>query len=221
VLSAIVGILLAALVAGVALMPLTSAVASRLLVGATASVSSARLGQERTLKLAEEARAFVMGGTAELTPDAQQGSGFDDASISHLRDVRRVLSGVRVASGVLAALLAVWLGAEVARRRFTSIALGLRAGAVACVVLVVAVGLIALLDFDSFFAGFHSIFFEPGTWTFPAGTLLIELFPERFWQAMGVGWGVLILLGGAALAAASRAVAGAPGGPESPTAPAS
>ena len=46
----------------------------------------------------------------------------------------------------------------------------------------------ALLDFDAAFAAFHAIFFESGTWTFAADSLIIQLFPVRFWAARGLRW---------------------------------
>lgn len=202
----VVGILIAAFVAGLALMPLSAAFATRMVRDLTVDAQSTGLSDERADELAQEARAYVTGGQ-EPSSDTASEQGYDEPSISHLRDVRRVLGRVRIAVGVVAAVLAGWLGFEVARRRVDSIARGLRAGAVACVVLVAVSAAVALVDFDRFFAGFHSLFFDPGTWTFPPGTLLIELFPERFWQAMGVAWAGLILAGALVLAGASRAVA--------------
>jgi hypothetical protein len=48
------------------------------------------------------------------------------------------------------------------------------------------------------------MFFRAGTWTFPADSLLIRLFPERFWEASGAVLAALSLLGGATLAIAAR-----------------
>ncbi|MDP2400524.1 MAG: DUF1461 domain-containing protein, partial [Actinomycetota bacterium] len=49
------------------------------------------------------------------------------------------------------------------------------------------------------FAQFHALFFEGDTWLFPAGELLIELFPEPFWMTAGATWAGLVLLGGGLL----------------------
>lgn len=46
----------------------------------------------------------------------------------------------------------------------------------------------ALVSFDSLFALFHTLFFEGGTWTFAADSLLITMLPTRFWMGMGAVW---------------------------------
>jgi len=93
------------------------------------------------------------------------------------------------------------------RGRFDLIAEGLFAGAIACVVLVGVAALFGVVSFDALFTWFHSLFFAPGTWQFPADSLLIVLFPEAFWIACGIAWALLILLGGGLLWLAARSVA--------------
>ena len=44
-------------------------------------------------------------------------------------------------------------------------------------------------SFDSFFTWMHSLFFQGGTWTFSVDSLLICMFPEKFWIGMGIVWG--------------------------------
>ena len=44
------------------------------------------------------------------------------------------------------------------------------------------------IDFDGFFAQFHSLFFAAGTWTFSWDSLLICMYPPEFWVGMGVIW---------------------------------
>lgn len=41
------------------------------------------------------------------------------------------------------------------------------------------------IDFDGFFAQFHSLFFAAGTWTFSWDSLLICMYPPEFWVGMG------------------------------------
>lgn len=38
------------------------------------------------------------------------------------------------------------------------------------------------VPFDLFFVFFHKIFFEPFSWTFPADSALIQLYPFQFWE---------------------------------------
>ena len=44
------------------------------------------------------------------------------------------------------------------------------------------------IDFDGFFAQFHSLFFAAGTWTFSWDSLLICMYPPEFWVGMGAIW---------------------------------
>jgi hypothetical protein len=121
-------------------------------------------------------------------------------------DVRAVLLGARAATGLAAGLLAAWVGFAVARRRWGPLARGMRSGAyVVFGVLVLAVAA-ALLDFSAFFAAFHGVFFKSGTWLFPFDSLLIRLFPERFWVTSGAAWGALSAAGAGLLLLAVRYV---------------
>lgn len=46
----------------------------------------------------------------------------------------------------------------------------------------------AVIPFDAFFTLFHSIFFAPGTWTFPANSALIQIYPFSFWKSVAFGF---------------------------------
>ena len=69
--------------------------------------------------------------------------------------------------------------------------------------LIVVIGMVINPDvFWSFFAGFHSLFFEGDSWLFLYSDTLIRLFPIRFWQdafllaaAIALGGGVALALG--------------------------
>jgi len=204
------GLVLALFVVGLALYPLLHPTVTRLLSQRYTLVAETGLPPQRDLQLAEKVRDFVADNDAEALPTTVDGRpGFDDAATSHLRDVHNVLGGARTATGWLAALVVVGLGVAIARRRFSAISDAMMAGGVVCVLLVVAAALAGALNFDSFFAWFHSLFFTAGTWEFPADSLLIQLFPEGFWMAAGLSWAVLVLLGGAVMAVAGRLVRGA------------
>ncbi|HEU4745662.1 MAG TPA: DUF1461 domain-containing protein, partial [Anaerolineales bacterium] len=90
--------------------------------------------------------------------------------------------------------------------------LGLMRGGWLMVGLAVTVGLIVVIGmvinpdvFWSFFAGFHSLFFEGDSWLFLYSDTLIRLFPIRFWQDAFLLAAVLALGGGVALALGLRA----------------
>ena len=201
------GLVLALFVVGLALYPLLHPTVTKLLSQRYSLVAEIGLPQHRVLQLAEQVRDFVSGSDADALPTTVEGRpGFDAAATSHLRDVHNVLGAARTATGWLAALVVVGLGVQIARRRFSAISDAMLAGGAVCVLLVVLAALAGTLDFDSFFAWFHGLFFSAGTWEFPADALLIQLFPEGFWMAAGLSWAGLVLLGGIVMAVAGRLV---------------
>lgn len=209
--SAIVaGLALALFVAGLALLPMLHPTYTKLLAQRYSLVAQTGLSQSRVLSVAEQVRRFVTDADANSLPAAVDGRpGFDRQAVSHLRDVANVLGGARTVTGVLAALVASWLGVLTARRRFRDISLGLMAGGGFCLLLVVLGALAGTMNFDALFTWFHGLFFAAGTWQFPADSLLIEVFPEGFWMAAGATWAGLILLGGAVLGLGGWLVRGA------------
>ena len=70
----------------------------------------------------------------------------------------------------------------------------------------------AALGWQQFFAGFHSLFFSDGTWTFSNADTLIRLDPTQFWMD-AAGTIAVITVCGSVLAAvlAQRARSGRPG----------
>ena len=71
---------------------------------------------------------------------------------------------------------------------------------VAVVAVFAVLGSWAAIDFNGLFAAFHGLFFADGTWTFPSDSLLICMYPEAFWQGMGVVWlAVTLVLSAAAI----------------------
>ncbi|MFU8890923.1 MAG: DUF1461 domain-containing protein [Anaerosomatales bacterium] len=179
----------------------TSALVVRVDAPARAEIDA---GQTRAL--AEEVRAFVAdeaGAALPATlPDGRPA--FDESAISHLDDVRVVLAAARTVTLLVTGAAIVWVVVALQLRRRRELALSLHAGALLVVSLAALAALIALADFDRFFAGFHALFFEEGTWQFPADALLIRLFPEPFWAASGGIWGALSLAGAGLLALCGR-----------------
>lgn len=112
----------------------------------------------------------------------------DDEALSHLDDV---FSVVRSASGVLYAIAAIaavaciaiaWRGGV---RRLGGI---LMVGGSAVLVAFALLAAWVIVDFNGFFAAFHSLFFSEGSWTFSSQSLLITMYPLEFWMGMGVVW---------------------------------
>lgn len=109
-------------------------------------------------------------------------------ALSHLDDVYRVVEVARIALAVIA-LLAVAACAHVAIR-VSKRALGgvLMAAAIAVVAAFALLAIWVAVDFNGFFAAFHSLFFANGTWTFSWDSLLITMYPPAFWIGMGAVW---------------------------------
>jgi len=134
---------------------------------------------------------------------------YNERELSHMDDVKRVTQGaLRVWYLALAVLLLLgiwaWFGGW-----WSEYCLGLMRGGWLMVGLAVTIGLIVVIGmvinpdvFWSFFAGFHSLFFEGDSWLFLYSDTLIRLFPIRFWQdafllaaAIALGGGIALALG--------------------------
>ena len=136
---------------------------------------------------------------------------YNERELSHMDDVKRVTQGaLRVWYVALAVLLLLggwaWFGGWWSEYR-----LGLMRGGWLMVGLALTVGLIVVIGmvinpdvFWSFFAGFHSLFFEGDSWLFLYSDTLIRLFPIRFWQDAFLLAAVIALSGGVALALGLR-----------------
>jgi len=196
----VAGLALALMVVGLALIPMLHPTFTKLLVQRYSETSQAGLTQAQMFHNAELVREFVADGDVTVLP-ATVGSraGFDAAAVSHLRDVRGVLSGARTFTGIIAALVVLWLGVETARKRFHTIAWALMAAAGFCLLFVVLGAFAGTVNFDALFTWFHGLFFSAGTWEFPYDSLLIQLFPEGFWVAAGATWAALVAVVGVLL----------------------
>ncbi|MDR3686385.1 MAG: TIGR01906 family membrane protein [Coriobacteriia bacterium] len=199
----VAGLMLALMVIGLALIPMLHPTFTKVLAQRYSETSQAGLTQAQMLHNAELVREFVADGDINVLP-ATVGSrpGFDEAAVSHLRDVRRVLSGARTFTGIIAALVVIWLGVETSRKRFHTIAWALMAAAGFCLLFVVLGALAGTMNFDALFTWFHGLFFAAGTWEFPYDSLLIQLFPEGFWIAAGVTWATIVAIVGVLLGVA-------------------
>ena len=118
----------------------------------------------------------------------------DAAAISHLDDCNRLIRfaiPVLIACAVVCAACALGLGAT---RNKKVLGRMLAIPSLALLAAFVALGVWAYLDFYGFFAAFHGVFFPQGNWTFSAYSLLISMYPQDFWMAMGILWLALTAL---------------------------
>jgi integral membrane protein (TIGR01906 family) len=203
-------VLWAALITGSAVIALTTPVFTSSMNAVLKIPQSAGLSTADAVRLAGDVRELVADREYDPLPSTWAGSpAFDQAAVSHLLDVRRVISAARLATGLSALFLAMYAVYCIAKKRFARLAVGMRSGAVLTAVLIVCALVAAFSDFTWFFTAFHGLFFAAGTWTFPADSLLIRLFPERFWMASGAAWAALMAVGAGLLAVVARFVRGA------------
>lgn len=188
----VVAFVLAVAIVGLTLLPLTSSLFVRTLVTAVDAEQLTGLGEAGTLEAAEAVRVFVLAEDApDLPPEIAGQPAFDRSAVQHLIDVRRVLVPATRAAFIAALLGLAWLLVRRTSPRLLAAAL---AGAAWTLLAFVGLALlVGLTDFDAFFAWFHSLFFAPGTWQFPADALIIRIFPLGFWMAAAAIWAGLVL----------------------------
>lgn len=125
---------------------------------------------------------------------------YNERELSHMADVQilatRALT-LDYALGVLIALavIALWRGAS------SALALrGLFNGAALTLAIFGALGLFALVAFNTFFVAFHRIFFVGDSWMFAYTDSLIQFYPQPFWVDASLGIVVFTVLEAVVLA---------------------
>jgi integral membrane protein (TIGR01906 family) len=110
---------------------------------------------------------------------------FDQKEIEHLEDVRQLI-GLINRMGVAALFISIaglaWI---VYREGWREGLVAVKEGSYLTLFILFGLGLFMLLAWKWFFTLFHQLFFLPDTWSFPAQSGLIRLFPEAFWQLVG------------------------------------
>lgn len=145
-------------------------------IDATANYAAGELSGEQVAAL--ETAFDAASERYVLTPDA----------VNHLDDVFGVVQAAKW--WLLAAVVAACVGCTATAFRGGKRLLGRVLAGVGVSVLAVFALLAAwvAIDFDGFFAQFHSLFFAAGTWTFSWDSLLICMYPPEFWVGMGAIW---------------------------------
>ncbi len=159
------------------------------------------------------------------TDDGQIVSLFSPKETAHLRDVKTLFQAsfhVQEGSVIfsLAYVVAVFIWAREGSLR--ALARRLLVSAVVGLLVIGAVGLVAVTGFDTAFERFHLIAFDNDFWRLDPNTdHLIQMFPEPFWRNVSVWIGGAALAELAALALAAAAyLRYAPRTTVSPVAPA-
>lgn len=128
---------------------------------------------------------------------------FKQREVAHLKDVKGLIRlDYRVLLGTLIYVLAYAAVSLFWRRDWRRLAWGVAAGSGLTLILILALGLSALLNFDQLFLQFHLISFANELWMLdPTRDYLIMLFPQGFWYdaaltCAGITAGLAIILVG-------------------------
>ncbi|HLY25803.1 MAG TPA: TIGR01906 family membrane protein [Aggregatilineales bacterium] len=121
---------------------------------------------------------------------------YNERELQHMQDVKVVFRATLflLAAALFVLALCILLlremdGGRAALRR------GLYSGGLLMLAILALLVVFVLSDWNSFFDGFHNLFFAQGTWRFEYSDTLIRLFPERFWQDAALTIGALSALG--------------------------
>jgi integral membrane protein (TIGR01906 family) len=119
---------------------------------------------------------------------------------SHMGDVSRLVR-ILVILDVVAMAFAAW-GGRLLRTEPERLGRMLIVGAGGVGVATVAIGLFAVLAWDTAFTLFHELLFPPGTWSFPPDSTMILLYPPDFWFDAAMIAAALVLATSATLSIA-------------------
>lgn len=146
---------------------------------------SARFAPQERYRLASESIEYVRG---NRTLEQFRALGvYDEREIKHMVDVRELVDKVKIVLPLLALALIVSLVALARQKENRGhAARGLANGAILTLALFVALGVFALIGFQTFFTLFHKIFFEGDSWLFNYTDSLIQFYPLPFWFATSI-----------------------------------
>lgn len=122
--------------------------------------------------------------------------------LRHMEDVKLVTTAA-FGAGWIGGILGIILVAAMWRRPTDRVEFfrGLFFGGWLTISLIAGIVILALAAWDTFFTGFHQLFFESGTWRFAYSDTLIRLFPEQFWFDAALTIGGMVVTGAGLIAA--------------------
>ncbi|WP_238654485.1 TIGR01906 family membrane protein [Rothia uropygialis] len=118
---------------------------------------------------------------------------FTPAEVSHMTDVKHVMLWTILVIAVFS-LIAVLCMKGLRLRAPGAIRKSIFWGAWLTLGVLALLGILGALGWESFFTGFHEIFFSGGNWAFRVSDSLIRLFPEQFWVDSAIGIGLFSVL---------------------------
>lgn len=112
----------------------------------------------------------------------------DADSLSHLVDCNLLLNKAYPLLGACVIVAMACIAILVFSQQRKTLGRMLAWSAALLLAALVLIGLWAYVDFPGFFGAFHAVFFPQGNWTFPSESLLISMYPQAFWVALGAVW---------------------------------
>lgn len=163
------------------------------------------LTQDEVLRVAQETRDYLTNDEERLEVDVAGAPFYSEREILHMIDVKRLMARTFDAGWAALGFIIAFVALKVWRNRGDPISALARATLSACGVvalLVVVLGIIGIVGFDSAFRSFHLLFFTNDLWQLSSRDGLIQLFPQRFF------FDTTLLIGGVTQAFVCAAGAG-------------
>jgi integral membrane protein (TIGR01906 family) len=119
---------------------------------------------------------------------------YNTHELQHMRDVKTVTQYAYLSAfigGILALLIMTYFW----RSNRPALWSALLNGSRLTIGIILAIVIIAVTSWETFFTTFHELFFAGGTWQFEYSDTLIRLFPEQFWfdASLIIGGGTLLV----------------------------
>ena len=138
---------------------------------------------------------YVSGGADRMPRSDNEKVGFTAEVISHMRDVRVVISTIRGLTIAITVIVTVIIALLVKRGQLARIGTSCFISSLLTLGAVATLTLFGWLNFDALFHLMHQLLFAEGTWQFSYNSLLITAYPLPFWIAMAATWAGLLLIG--------------------------
>jgi integral membrane protein (TIGR01906 family) len=126
---------------------------------------------------------------------------FNNRELSHMADVKVVTRAafllLLIGGGLTVVMVALMSRSAAGRAELRS---GILGGGLLTLGIIGVIVVLAVVAWDTFFTGFHQMFFSGDTWIFAYSDTLIRLFPEQFWFDASLTVGTLTGLGALILA---------------------
>jgi len=119
---------------------------------------------------------------------------FNERELSHMEDVKDVVTGMRIALAAVMVLLLIFTFLLARFDSSSAIIKAYKKGGQGVIWVIATILIFVALSFNQLFTWFHKLFFTSGTWQFYTSDTLIRLFPMRFWQDAFIFTGVISLI---------------------------